>query len=120
VAERLTIELIAAELGDELAARIETLLAGQRVYIPERLDEGHFLARTLGADAARALAGLFGGEILAPPTRGRIERRRARIVALARSGMAKRDIAAAVGVTEQYVYRVLARARAEGAASRIK
>ena len=122
MSERLALDMVAAELGAALAAQIETLLAGQRVYIPERLDEDHFLARTLGAEAARALAARFGGDILAVPNRGRIERRRARIVALARGGTPKREIAAAVGVTEQYVYRVLARAKAEGARapSRIK
>jgi len=111
--ERLTIETIAARIGDEIARRLEYHFAGTRVYIPERehLRDEHLLVRMLGRDAAAKLCERFGGEAVTLPNRSRIERRRARILELRDDGMFCSAIAREVGVTERYVYDVLAEAQ---------
>jgi DNA-binding NarL/FixJ family response regulator len=120
VAERLTIELIAAELGADLAARLSRAFAGTAVYIPERLPEdgSHILVRMLGRGDAERLSGAFGGERLDVPmgaNRGR--KRREQILKLRAEGMICSAIAREVGVTERYVYDILAEAEARARAN---
>lgn len=107
---RLTIEMVAAELGDELAHRLEYHFAGTRIYIPSEPHENHILVRMLGRGAAEKLGAKFGGDAIDIPNRSRRERRIARIRELAGQGMIRSAIAREVGVTERYVYDVIAAA----------
>lgn len=109
-AERLTIEIIEAELGQPIAAALERVLAGTRVYIPERPGEDHLLSRVLGQDGARLLGARFGGEYLSVPNRHyryELAQRRAEVARLHAHGVGAAEIARRVGITERHVYRLL-------------
>lgn len=112
---RLAIQMIAAELGDELAARLEYHFAGTRIYIPVEPGENHILTRMLGRDAARTLGAKFGGDVIdIPMGKHRGRKRREMIARLHAQGMINSAIAREVGVTERYVYDVLAAADGRG------
>jgi hypothetical protein len=103
---RLTLDMIAAELGEELAYKFADHFAGERVSIPNLARQTPALATTLGDNAARILSERFGGSAIDVPTRS--QHRRAEIARLRREGKNPAAIAHRVGCTQRYVCDVLA------------
>ena len=105
----------AAWMTDVIGAEATLLLVerrgGQAMYIPHEVNQASPLAQLLGLDAARALAGSYGGEHRKIPLlrwwRVRVEKAR---------GLTDRAIAAKLVMTEDHVSRLL-RARAPAPAS---
>jgi len=93
-------------IGAEATLRLVEQRGGQALYIPHEVNQASPLAQLLGLDAARALAGAFGGEHRKIPLlrwwRVRVEKAR---------GLTDRAIAAKLVMTEDHVSRLL-RARA--------
>lgn len=83
------------------------------VYVPKDMAPGHELARVLGMEAARKLSEVYGGDCLRniPRCVGGLRAVRDRqVVRLRSEGLAPRDIAPLVGLTERWVWEILNRA----------
>jgi hypothetical protein len=102
----LTLDTIAAELGEKAAHQFADCCGGQRVRIPNRPDESVALRNALGADTARILSQRFGGSVIDVPTGS--QHRRGEIARLRREGKSPAAIARRVGSTQRYVHDVLA------------
>jgi hypothetical protein len=103
----LTLDMIAAELGEEAAYRLVDYFSGKRVSIPSLPNQTRALATTLGDNAARILSERFGGSSIDVPTYS--EHRHLEIARLRREGESSAAIARRVGCTQRYVCDVLAK-----------
>ena len=101
-----TLDMIAAELGEKAAHQFADRCGGQRIGIPNRPDEAVTLTNALGADTARFLSQRFGGSVIDVPTGS--QHRRSEIARLRREGKSPAAIARRVGSTQRYVCDVLA------------
>jgi DNA-binding NarL/FixJ family response regulator len=101
---------IAEHFGVEAAGIIVRHFGGTEIWVPKTWREGHPL-NVLGADLARRLCEVFGGEHLPIPRNlMSVEARQREVLTLAATGEhSVAQIALEVGLTERQVYRVLAR-----------
>ncbi len=78
-------------------------------YVPKKIEPDHFLVGLLGWKKARALGHAFAGMILQPSNGKNVMRqiRNRQIKELAKEGQPPADIAAAVGLSEYTVRRIL-------------
>jgi hypothetical protein len=84
------------------------------LYVPKDVSPGHDLARIMGEAAARKLSSVYGGDYLRniPRCAGAMRAVRDRAVVRRKSeGAAPRDIAQEFGLTERWVWEILARSR---------
>ena len=95
-------------IGIGAAARLAHACGGRRVYIPATPSARDQMSRSIGLEAAVRLARLYGGERVMIPADPERALRRARIVAMRRHGWSISAIARETGVSERYVYKVLA------------
>jgi Mor family transcriptional regulator len=102
---------LALAIGAGAAARLARAYGGRRVYIPATPSARDQISRSIGLEAAVRLARLYGGLRVMIPADPERALRRARIVALRRKGRSVSAIARATGVSERYVYKVLAASR---------
>ena len=103
---RLTLDMIAEELGDRTACKFADYFGGKRFRIPNVPQGANVLTDALGADAARVLSKRFGGGAIDVPTSSQY--RRVQIARLRREGMSPVAIARQVACTQRYVCDVLA------------
>lgn len=108
---------IARIIGPQGALRLVELYGGRRLYIPERIDATHALARELGLEAAEALGATYAGErIEIPLARQWCAAIRAKAVAEARAaGHSQAQVAEQFGICERTVRSFVARAKEESA-----
>jgi Mor family transcriptional regulator len=99
---------LALAIGLGAAARLAHAFGGRRVYIPATPSARDQISRSIGLEAAVRLARLYGGERVMIPADPERALRRARIVAMRRRGWSVSAIARETGVSERYVYKVLA------------
>lgn len=105
-------------IGTAAAARLARAFGGRRLYVPATPSADDRISRLIGLDAAVRLARKFGGERVLIPADPERAVRRARIVAMRRRGWSASEIARTTGVSERYVFKVLAAHRnAQAAAS---
>ena len=100
---------LAELLGEEGLLALSAERGGRRAMIPRRIPPGHWLEEAVGREAAERMAFHYGGCRIYIPT-GRAARRRerrARILGLRRQGRSVAEIAAAEGVSDRWVWRVL-------------
>jgi Mor family transcriptional regulator len=102
---------LALAIGAGAAARLARAYGGRRVYIPATPSARDQISRSIGLEAAVRLARLYGGSRVMIPADPERALRRARIVAMRRNGWSVSAIARAAGVSERYVYKVLAASR---------
>lgn len=97
---------IADAAGEKAALILGTEKACQEFYIPAKVKPGHWLAKLVGLDEARAIAEVFGGQnITLPPSIGGQKRKRASILAeMIDKGHSVNKITAATGVARSTVY----------------
>lgn len=113
---------IAEVIGADAALKLASVDGGlDKVYVPREARESHRWASVLGMEAFAKLARAFGGERIDIPRGAHINLKKRRIIELAETGMAHRQIAREVGTGERYVRDVLSggdypAARARGGA----
>jgi Mor family transcriptional regulator len=108
--DRLTLEQIATELGDQIVWMLVGGFGGTRLYIPLEPDDSGPLVRVLGREAAHKLGHRFGGETVDVPlhkTRAERCRQRTAILKLREAGHSVAAIARYVGCSERHIYYVL-------------
>lgn len=59
-----TAQVIADVIGREATLRLASKVTNRNLYIPKRLDEGHWISRTVGYAKAHALMTEFGGLLM--------------------------------------------------------
>lgn len=110
---------IAEIAGLEAALAMAEARGGQKIYIPspDRVGPTHWLAETVGLDAARKLGARFGSNLIEIPfgPAASVHRLRRRIARMIEAGASSNTIAAACGVTFRTVTRHRARARGDDA-----
>ncbi|GGA82455.1 hypothetical protein GCM10011491_07340 [Brucella endophytica] len=100
-------------LGDEDFLKLVENYGGIRLFVPSfGANEMTNVERVLGADAARKLAELWGGDYLVPPLA-----RTFRAIRYQRDGLSNAKIAQRLGITESGVVRIFSR---ENAARRVR
>lgn len=103
---------LAQRLGLAATLRLVEARGGTRVYVPETVNEEHWLARLLGREAMAALVTLHGREFV-DIDRGAGALRAARdrhIVARSRAGQSSMTLALQYHLTQRQVFNILARA----------
>lgn len=106
-----TMERLTAEIGEEAALRLSAQFGGRQLYIAHSMRADSEVVQLIGEAAAARVAKRFGGIFLSLPIG---PGRKMRIRAMRADEYTVAEIAAAVGCTDRYVYRVLAEERAEG------
>jgi hypothetical protein len=106
---QLTLDMIAAELGEEAAYKFVDYFAGKRVSVPFLPDQTRALTTILGDNAMRILCERFGGSAIDVPTQS--QHRRVEIARFQRDGESPAAIARRVHCTQRYVCDVLAEQR---------
>lgn len=96
---------IAAVAGERAALILGRDKACETIYVPARISAGHWLARSIGIDAARALAKEYGGSKLEipPALAGQKRQRRAAIAQMQDKGYSINKTARALGVARSTV-----------------
>ena len=98
---------VAALVSRRVAVLLVNAFPGVELYIPARLPERHELY-AIGVEEARALSRVFGGSaVYVPKAMMGPEERRALILALARRGARRRDIALQAGCSVRRVFQIL-------------
>ncbi|PZP54354.1 MAG: hypothetical protein DI595_00200 [Agrobacterium fabrum] len=92
---------IADIAGERAAIILGREKAGQQIYIPETVSEGHWLCELIGLEAATKLSSSLGSQkIVVPPALGGDKRRRAAILAeMIDKGYSNNQIVRATGVS---------------------
>jgi len=103
---RLTLDMIAEELGDRTACKFADYFGGTRFRIPNVPQKANTLTDALSVDAVRMLSKRFGGGAIDVPTSSQY--RRVQIARLRGEGMSTVAIARQVACTQRYVCDVLA------------
>lgn len=101
-----TIDTIAAELGEKMAHRLADCFGGQRLHIPSCSERTSTLTKALGVNGARIFTERFGGRVIEVPTGS--EYRRRQIARLRSQGKSHLAIARQIGCTPRYVCDVMA------------
>lgn len=65
-----TAQVIADVIGREATLKLAGMVQNRNVYVPKRVDEQHWIARSIGYAKAQALAQEFGGLLLPLATCG--------------------------------------------------
>jgi Mor family transcriptional regulator len=99
---------MALAIGAAAAARLARAFGGRRLYIPATPSARDQISTLIGLEAAVRLAKKYGGSRVMVPADPERALRRARIVAMRRQGWSASEIARTTGVSERYVYKVLA------------
>lgn len=99
---------LAELVGPELALQLAAERGGQiRTYIPRATTTSHPWRAILGDDAWQRVVTAYGGERIDLPRGSYLELRKTQIIELAQAGVARREIARRVHVTERWVHYVL-------------
>ncbi|MCK9985677.1 MAG: hypothetical protein AzoDbin1_02149 [Azoarcus sp.] len=101
------IDEIGATIGTTATLRLLALFGGTNLYVPEKVDADHVIARALGLEAAQQLSAMFAREQLDLPDAEDFHRlhRIRRVAGLLRAGTPPRDVAMLVGVSTKQVAR---------------
>lgn len=93
------------------ALKLAEARGGTRIYVPRKIDAGHWLAELIGLDAALAVRRLYAGEIIAIPLGANGSRHNAQVTARQAldDGASVAQAARAAGLTERTVYRLMGR-----------
>ena len=98
-------------LGPEGLAALSAARGGRRVYIPRMITPAHWLVEAVGLEAAKLLVFHFGGCRICVPRKPPPEARDACVRELRRAGRSVAKIASYTGLSERWVYKILARDR---------
>jgi DNA-directed RNA polymerase specialized sigma24 family protein len=105
-------------VGLNAALKLVDRWGGQiALYVPQRVDQDHPLAQTLGLEAAQALSRHYGGDYLRNIPRAARAMRAARDKAVLKrrgEGASPARIAQEFGLTERWVWELLRRAKDAG------
>ncbi|MBK67903.1 MAG: hypothetical protein CMP22_07200 [Rickettsiales bacterium] len=98
-----TLGSITELIGKSLAAKISMDFGGRRLYITKNMGENSPLAVSVGLDAAKKIANIYGGqEFTVPISLGK----EAEVRKLCKEGLSASTIARRVRCCLSYVYRV--------------
>ena len=104
------IDEIGAAIGTTATMRLLALFGGTNLYIPEKIDADHLIARAIGLPAAQRLSAMFAREQIELNDAEEFHRlqRVRRVAGLLRAGQPIRDVALLVGISAKQVgrYRV--------------
>lgn len=95
---------VAEVIGRDAALALAFAFRGERLYVPKDPARSPRIAEAIGEEAANRFCNAFYGTTIPMPAREAV---RVQVHALARAGMARRDIARALGIGERQVYRML-------------
>lgn len=110
------IDDIGAAIGTTATMRLIALFGGTNLYVPEKVDADHVIARAIGLDAAMRLSAMFAREQIELSDADdflRLQRVR-RVAGLLRAGAPARDVAMLVGISTKQVGRCRAEAETMG------
>jgi DNA-binding transcriptional regulator LsrR (DeoR family) len=99
-------------IGAGATARLMHAFGGRRLYIRANPRPDDPIASAIGQAGAERLASVFGGERVWLP-RDSAQVTREQIAAMRRRGTSVSRIAAQLGISDRYVYKVLAQIRAD-------
>lgn len=94
---------LAVLIGNDAAQVICSRLGGVSLYVPMQADANGEIARIIGVPALRKLVEVYGGGMIAVPNRRKEGPRKGKILDMLDRGMAARDIALSLDVTQRYV-----------------
>lgn len=96
------LRLVAEDCGEQVALAFAAAFGGRELYVPtpERIDEGHPMARALGVATARKVASTLGGgkQVIPLGPVSTVQRRKRAIRDLKGTGMKNPAIARALGI----------------------
>jgi len=108
------IDLIAEQVGVDIAKKIVKAYGGTRLYIPQTVKPDHPLAVMIGFDNAVKLGQYFFGErVIIPKRYNSMDYIRSAVPKLYNKGWKVRDIALAMDCCERTVFSILRRKREE-------
>ncbi|WP_165078091.1 MULTISPECIES: RNA helicase [unclassified Desulfovibrio] len=94
---------LAGLIGNDATQALCSTLGGVSLYVPMQADASGDLARIIGVPALRKLVEVYGGDMIAVPNRRKEGPRKGKILDMLDRGMAARDIALSLDVTQRYV-----------------
>lgn len=94
---------LAGLIGNDAAQALCSTLGGVTLYVPMLADASGDLAKIIGAPALRKLAQVYGGDMIVVPNRRKEGPRKSKILDMLARGIAPRDIALSLDVTQRYV-----------------
>lgn len=99
------IDEIGAAIGTTATMRLLALFGGTNLYIPEKIDADHLIARAIGLPAAQRLSAMFAREQIELNDAEEFHRLRRvrRVAGLLRAGTPPREVAMLVGMTTRQV-----------------
>ncbi|WP_425230225.1 hypothetical protein [Sphingomonas sp.] len=103
---------LAALIGEEALVRLAEAFGGTRLYVPHQVSARHEIAQAIGLEAAQRLTARLAPDTINVPLARELRARHYR--AQARSN---RDIARALGLTEDGVEKLFARVRRQQVAA---
>lgn len=102
----LSFEVLQSVVGEAAAHALCRNLGGLSWYLPVSPEAAHPVAAVAGMEALRALCGLFAPGMVTIPKSCRRTSRKCDIITRLERGLACRDIALELGVTDRYVQHV--------------
>lgn len=110
------LEDISAEIGFTATSALVAWFGGANLYVPEKMDPDHPLARTIGEPAMRRLVAAWGGETLWIPINHayEIDKRSREAANLLARGMGSKAVSQALGISERRVQQLRAKLEANG------
>lgn len=110
------LEDIGAEIGYTATCALVDWFGGRSLYIPEKADDSHDIARVVGVRAFARLVAAWGGETICLPLdyQREIVRRDRMICALIHQGLGTREVARVAMITERQVQHIRRRLEDDG------
>ena len=102
---------LAGLIGNDAAQALCSTRGGVTLYVPMQADPAGEIAWIIGVPALRKLAQVYGGDMIVVPNRRKEGPRKSKILEMLDKGMAPRDIALALDVTQRYVEYLAKQAR---------
>ena len=94
---------LAGLIGNDAAQALCSTLGGVSLYVPMQADASGDIAKIIGVPGLHKLAQVYGGDMIVVPNRRKEGPRKGKILDMLDRGMAARDIALRLDVTQRYV-----------------
>ncbi len=104
-----TAQVIANVVGRDATLKLASLVRNRNLYVPKRLDEGHWISKTIGHAKAVALVQEFGGLLMSLATCEHYftQERNVRIRSDFKAGKSTLEIAQEHGMTQRRVQQIV-------------